>query len=208
MRLSTSVRRVRCASLSSAAALDLRDDFAAARHRRLPPRTCSGLVGRLLTPQQLDSVGQQCIRDPVASAARALEHIAQQPNPALRPESCDRPTGSQGVAAPRECGKTGTTGLRPRRPDPRVPRLPATLAATRARSHRSDRELADHRSETACSQHVERGIADFAGYQSLDQPDPGRRVFGGHGEVPGDHDFAVQQFGYRHQLIGRAFPVP
>ena len=69
-------------------------------------------------------------------------------------------------------------------------------------------ELADQRSETASPQHVERGVADFAGDQPLDQPDPGCRVFGRHGEIPGDDDLAVQHFGYRNQLAGQAWKVP
>ena len=51
-------------------------------------------------------------------------------------------------------------------------------------------------------QHIERGVADLARHQPLDQPDPGCRVFGGHREIPGDDDLAVKQFRDRCQVIG------
>ncbi|COY09141.1 Uncharacterised protein [Mycobacterium tuberculosis] len=53
-----------------------------------------------------------------------------------------------------------------------------------------------------CAQHLERWRADLAGHQPFDQPDPGRRIFGWHGEIAGDDGLAVQQSCYRHQLAG------
>ena len=78
MRLSTSVRRVRCASLGSAAALTCATT-SLRRATAASAKNITACVGRL-TSQQLNRLGQQCVRNPVAPAGRATEHIAQQPD--------------------------------------------------------------------------------------------------------------------------------
>ena len=56
-----------------------------------------------------------------------------------------------------------------------------------------------------CLHQLQSGVADFAGEQPLEQPDPRRGVFGGQGEIPGDDGFLVQRFGDRNQLAGKLF---
>ena len=74
MRVSTSVSRVRCASVSSAAATDVRDDLAAPRHREFG-QVEDGLVGAFAA-QQFDGLRQQ--RRGGAVDARAVEDLVQQ----------------------------------------------------------------------------------------------------------------------------------